>query len=216
MIEFCYECETSGTNCPAHRVPPATQMCACGQPTQGHNDHYCNPPIASPYDVERRNYPKTCAEAGDFCVDQCTLRSADRSILDPDCFRGPRGVERLAAWRRSREKINDAREASIAAGPQERELPTPIQLPQCRFCGGPGHAYGERCLRDLSGRSFNLQSPSASIAMARHTLDEFKSRHFAFPSQPLTVTQAQQLVHAIDIALSAVHEALADLYTGRL
>ena len=156
------------------------------------------------------------------------------------------GIERLAAWRRSREKasecardenghmvphdcgqerhskvnadgdIIDWREASIAAGPQERELPTPIQLPQCRFCGGPGHAYGERCLRDLSGRPHSVTSPSAVLAMVQRNLDEFKSRHFAFPTQPLTVTQAQQLVHTFDIALSAIHEALSDLYTGRL
>lgn len=96
---------------------PATlrpDTCDCGQPTWAHHERYCNPP-RDEHDDERRNFPKTCAEAGDFCVDQCTLRSADRAILDPDCFRGPWGTERLAAWRRSREKINDEREASIAA-----------------------------------------------------------------------------------------------------
>lgn len=86
-------------------------MCSCGQPTWAHEDRYCNPP-RDEHDAERRNYPRTCAEAGSFCMDLCTLHGmADRTdvIVDPDCFRGPRGTERLAAWRRSREKVNDGR-----------------------------------------------------------------------------------------------------------
>lgn len=94
----------------------------------------------------------------------------------------------------------------------------PIQLAQCRFCGGPGHAYGERCGRELSGRPSSLTSPSARLGYAiaqLRGLRQLNAEYIDVAGAALTPKGIDgMLVHTIN-ALDAVHEALADLYTGR-
>lgn len=213
MIE-CYECETSGQNCLAHRVPPAGQerhsRCTCPDPLRIMTDSDPQCPLHGYHAVREANgpMPRTCTEAGKFCVDQCTLngRAPKRdTIVDPDCFRGPKGRERLAKWRAERA--------------DDEELPTPIKLTQCRFCGGPGHAYGERCGRVLAGRAYNLTSPSARLGYAIAQLNGLRTLNAEYVDHPGATTTAKfaegVLKHTCD-ALDAIHEALADLYTGRL